>query len=82
MSTAGEAGSLKNIRGKPAMDKHPGIFLWEIDREVIPYASESGISPSALWATWLEFRLNLAFCFDERRELWEATKNLTIQTAV
>lgn len=38
------------------------------------YASESGISPSALWATWLELRLNLAFCFDERRELWEATK--------
>ena len=34
MSTAGEAGSLKNIRGKPAMDKHSGIFPWEIDREV------------------------------------------------
>lgn len=38
MSTAGEAGSLKNIRGKPAMDKRSGIFPWEIDREVIPYA--------------------------------------------
>lgn len=38
MSTAGEAGSLKNIRGKPAMDKRSGIFTWEIDREVIPYA--------------------------------------------